>query len=164
MTRLESFFNTFDYKLTEAGKFGWTCWPNAWHYAADSEHGHISGIVNPLADIIYEVIVSNHKTGFSYRWLNPEFVGQFKSECLQRRIGFSEAGEGATYADTESLDDILAKAFAIYNGLKFDERLVINLDMSSADLLRLALAAHEQQVSLNDFIIQVVKDAAVERV
>lgn len=162
MTKFETFLKVSDYKLTEAGKFGWTCWPNAWTYISSNDFGRVEGVIDPLNDVVYEVTVHSHKDERPYRWQNPQFITEFKSECSSRRLNQNEAWEGVSYSDTECFEDILNKAFAIFRGLNFDERLVISLDVNSAELLKLALAAHESQLSLNDFIIQVVKDAAVE--
>jgi hypothetical protein len=162
MTSFDAFLQACDYKLTETGKFCWTCWPHAWSYIANNDHGYITAIANPQDDVIYEITAVSHSDKKPYRWLNPQWVDAFKAECNQRRVAFSDAGKSEVYADTESMDDILDKGHAILHGLDFDERVVISLDMSSAEILKLALAAHNSQVSLNDFIIQVVKDVAAE--
>jgi hypothetical protein len=164
MTKFDSFLKTCDYQLTESNKFGWSCWPKAWIYTAENDYGRVEAVANAADDVIYEVTAYTHKDEKPYRWLNPQFMADFKSECTQRRISVGEAWNSVVYADTESFQDILDKAFAIFHGLNFDEKLVISLDVSTAQLLTLALAAHEKEVSLNDFIIQVVKDATVKTV
>ena len=158
----EQYLKLFDYKLACCSKFEWSCWKDGWTYVSENEYGHVEATINPTEDIIYEVNVYSHKTKQPYRWLNPNFIDTFKSECIARRVEFDKAWDDMAYFDTESLDDIFDKVYAIFHDLDFDETVVINLQLDAATLLRLSMAAHSQRLTLNDYIVGLVKDAAAE--
>ena len=53
----------------------------------------------------------------------------------------------------ETLEDFFEKASAIFNGDdSFDTRVQIGLDLSNDDLLKIALMAHERDITFNQML------------
>ena len=62
--------------------------------------------------------------------------------------------------DLETKEDWLEKANAIVEGLDYDTRVSVPLELSDEDLLTYMKAAHERDMTFNQFVEEAIRQAA----
>jgi hypothetical protein len=63
------------------------------------------------------------------------------------------------FTDLETEEDFIDKAAAIIRGDDYDTRISVPLDLPDSMLFELMKQAHEQDLTLNDHMANVLKDA-----
>jgi hypothetical protein len=94
--------------------------------------------------------------------INPDFVKANEAEAKTRESSFNEAWDGVNYVDLDVDADWLEKARAIVAGKDYDTRVQMQIDFSDEDLLTYMKAAHEMDVTFNQFIVQALQ-AAIDK-
>jgi predicted HicB family RNase H-like nuclease len=77
---------------------------------------------------------------------------KYRKEGKSRGINFNEAWDDVEYTDLEVDDDFMQKCLAIVAGEDYDTSVMVNLDLPDDLLLKAALEAHKQNITLNDYI------------
>ena len=164
MITLKQYFETINYRVSEGYQFQWQCYgPNA--YGLDSvdnrcTDGHSVGIIFDTQDqTVYQVEVHDYKNDRSYRLNNPVFNDARRQECASRGLDPDEAYDGVKFVDLETVEDFLEKATAIINGEDYDTRVSIPLELPDDMLFLLMKQAHEQDITLNEHMENVLKMA-----
>jgi predicted HicB family RNase H-like nuclease len=67
------------------------------------------------------------------------------------------------YTDLDVAEDFLNKAGAIVTGQSYDTRITVPLEMSDDEQLRLMIMAHEQDITLNQLVEQILTEAIALR-
>lgn len=168
MITLKQFFETFGYRITEGSEYGWSCYgPNA--YTIDSWNGiHGAGgfsgsiVFDTQDQTVYEVEVSDYTRNRAYRLINPGVVEAHKKEVINRGEWANKAWDDVTFTDLDVDQDWLEKAQAIVAGKDYDDRVQMPLDLDNDLLFDLMKQAHEQDITLNQMIEQVLR-AAIEQ-
>ena len=164
---INDIMNAFEYKFTGGSKYCWDCYPNAQFVTFTSDFAEVTAVCSVLDQTIYEVTVDimPHKWDEEsrakyrpYRWLNADWIFDYMSECDTRDIDFHNAYDDVNYIDLEVADDFLEKAKAIFNGdFDFDDRVVIQIDMTDEEFITIAKAAHKLDITFNQFVNQAVQ-------
>jgi hypothetical protein len=168
MITLKQFFETFGYRITEGSEYGWSCYgPNA--YTIDSWNGiHGAGgfsgsiVFDTQDQTVYEVEVSDYTRNRAYRLINPGVVEAHKKEVTNRGEWANKAWDDVKFTDLDVDQDWLEKAQAIVAGKDYDDRVQMPLDLDNELLFDLMKRAHEQDITLNQMIEQVLR-AAIEQ-
>jgi predicted HicB family RNase H-like nuclease len=158
MITMKEWMELVDYKITEGGDYGWSCYgPNA--YSLDSWNGvHGKGgysfsiIFSTKTQKVYEVSVCDYTNNRAYRMIAENKLEKYRKEGKSRGINFNEAWDDVEYADLEVDDDFMQKCLAIVAGEDYDTSVMVNLDLPDDLLLKAALEAHKQNITLNDYI------------
>jgi len=156
MITMKEFMELIDYKITEGSKYGWECYgPNA--YMLDSWNGEQDGysftiIFDTKDHTVYEVQAHDYVHNRAYRMVNPDFEKKMKKEAKRRNVSKKEAWDDVNYIDLGVDDDFIQKALAIKAGEDYDTSVMVNLDLPDDILLKAALEAHKQNITLNDYI------------
>lgn len=168
MITLKQFFETFGYRITEGGQYGWECYgPNA--YTIDSWNG-IQGtggfagsiIFDTRDQTVYEAEVCDYTRNRAYRLINPAYIEAHRKEAKQLNVNMNQAWDDVKFVDLEVEEDWLDKARAIVAGEDYDDRVQMPLDLDNELLFDLMKRAHEQDITLNQMIEQVLR-AAIEQ-
>jgi hypothetical protein len=168
MITLKQFFETFGYKITEGSEYGWSCYgPNA--YTINSWNGiHGAGgfagsiVFDTRDQTVYEVEVCDYTRDRAYRLINPGVVEAHKKEVTNRGEWANKAWDDVNFVDLDVDQDWLEKAQAIVAGKDYDARVQMPLDLDNELLFDLMKRAHEQDITLNQMIEQVLR-AAIEQ-
>jgi hypothetical protein len=153
------YLDAIDYRITSGEPFLWSCWKGARYYDCDTDYGNASIIADPLKSITYQITVySNKDCDKPYRWINPDYLEAHVAECRERHLDPDIAWSDSKWIDTECPDDILDKVKAILNNLEFDTRIVISLEIPTATFNKLAMLAHNNRMSLNDYFCYLLRD------
>jgi len=168
MITLKQFLETIDYRITEGSEFHWQCYgPNA--YCLDSWDGkHDDGTSFQVTfdrdtQTVYQVEAHDFGRRKAYRYINPEFANAHRDEAFKRGVDADEAYDDVKFVDLEVEEDWLEKAHAIANGESYDERVSIPLDLEHNELFKLMTLAHEQDITLNQLMVEILTEAMNRR-
>ena len=98
----------------------------------------------------------------AYRWTSPSWQNAYNEEAKHRGVRSLEAWDEVDYVELESIDDFFEKGQAIYLGEDYDTRVSIPLDIPEEDLMLLFRAAHERDLTFNQFVEEALKEAIKE--
>jgi hypothetical protein len=164
MINLKQFFEITNYRITEGGDYGWSCYgPNSYHLSSwNGVHGAGGWSANAVFDTqtqtVYEVEVCDYSHDRAYRLINPEFAEAQSREAKQRGILMSEAWDNVKWVDLEVDLDWLEKAQAIVAGAAYDDRVQIELNLDEDLLFDLMKLAHKQDTTLNQLVETILRE------
>lgn len=163
MNLMQEFMECVNYRVSEGSDFTWDCWgPHA--YRLDSwngDHdGHTITIVFDTQDqVTYSLEAFDYARNRAYRWMAPAAREAYIEEASRRNIDHKEAWDDVDFVDIDSLEDFWEKAHAIVAGEDYDTRVQVPLELPDDQLFELMKLAHEQDITLNQLVEQVLRDA-----
>jgi hypothetical protein len=168
MITMKEWMELVDYKITEGGEYGWSCYgPNA--YTLDSWNGvHGKGgysfsiVFSTKTQKVYEVSMCDYTNDRAYRMINPKNQEKHRKESLARNVNLNEAWDDVDYIDLDVVDDFIQKALAIRAGEDYDTRVQVPVDFSDEDLLQYMKMAHERDMTFNEFVEEALRYALDE--
>lgn len=155
------------YRITEGSDYQWECYgPNA--HTLDSWNGDQDGhsfsiYFDTKTQEVYEVQAHDYRNQRAYRLINPVFAKKHKKEAKRREVDYKEAWDDVDYIDLETDDDWFQKANAIEAGEDYDTRVEVPLVLEDDQLFRLMKLAHENDMSLNDYVEKILRQE-IERI
>lgn len=162
MITLKQWMETVNYAITEGYNYQWQCY-GANAYGLESWNGKQDGasfsiIFDQIDQTVYQVEAHDMKNNRSYRMINPLFAEAHSGETASR--GMTDvAYDDVKFTDLETDEDFLEKAAAIFIGLPYDDRISIPVDLPDNVLFSLMKQAHEQDITLNQLMENVLKEA-----
>ena len=165
MLNMKEFMELVDYKITEGDTYGWQCFgPNS--YQLSSWNGiHGTGgwsaniVFSTRSQKVYEVSVCDYTNDRAYRMINPDYVKKHDKEARSRDVNLNQAWDDVNYVDLEVDDDFMQKVLAIKAGEEYDTRVLVPVDFTDEDLLKYMKAAHERDMTFNEFVVQAITEA-----
>ena len=160
MITLEQFLKTIDYKITGGSEYQWESYgPNARYIDSDNTRYSINAIYDSNTQFVYSVEAWDYANNRSYRWISPEYVDTYKTECKKRDIEFDNACDDLSFIDLEVADDMLEKAVAMVAGEEYDTRIKIPLDLPEDKIFQLMMLAHERDITFNELVTEALQEA-----
>jgi hypothetical protein len=164
MITMKEWMELVDYKITEGGDYGWSCFgPNS--YSLNSWNGiHGDGgysfniVFSTKSQKVYEVSICDYTNNRAYRMINPNNVEKHRKEAIARDVNLNEAWEDVDYVDLEVDDDFIQKCLAIRAGEDYDDSVSVPIDLPDDLLLQAALEAHKRNITLNAYINMALAD------
>jgi hypothetical protein len=89
--------------------------------------------------------------------LNPSFKDAMYDEAKSRKVDADQAWDDIKWIDLETEEDYLEKATAIFNGLDFDTRIIVPINLPSSELLSLMTLAHEKDITFNQLVVELLE-------
>ncbi len=83
----------------------------------------------------------------------------FLEEAKEKGIDPKESLDGSKFIDLDVAEDILEKISAVVNGEEYDSRIQVPLTLPDNELFQLMKLAHENDITLNQFVEGVLKEA-----
>lgn len=145
------------HKIISGGEYQWNCYANARYLDYEYDSGSASVVYNTKTQEIYEAVIEPEDSTRPYRWLNPETKEAMNAETDARGLNDSIAYDDITWIDLETEHDFLEKLTAIVEGLPFDSRIEVPIELSDADFTHIAKMAHEKDITFNDMITEILK-------
>lgn len=149
----------FQHKIIGGGTYGWSCYGyDTWSIDYSSKYAHGYVVFNVGTGIVYEVSVTpnvDELLGQSvkpYRWVNPLFKQAMLSEAAERMVDPDEAWDDVKWIDLETEEDFIDKASKMFDGVSFDTRVQVPIDLDNDTMLKLCMAAHERDITLNEMV------------
>ena len=168
MITMKEWMELVDYKITEGSDYGWQCYgPNA--YSLDSWNGvqgkggySFSIVFSTKTQKVYEVSVCDYTNDRAYRMINPSKVEKHNKEATDRGVNLNEAWDEVNYVDLEVDDDFIQKCLAIKAGEDYSTDISVPLDLPDDLLLEAAMNAHRQNITLNEYINNALREMLAE--
>lgn len=165
MISLKDWNECVNYRISDGTAYCWGCYGgNA--YTQDSWDGDHDGVSSSITfdtktQTVYEVSVYDYSRERAYRLINPAFKDAHKAEAENRSVDDC-AWDGVEYIDLETDEDFVAKCKAIMNYEEYDLRVSVPLDIPKDDLFEYMLAAHNLDMTLNQFVEEALLRAISE--
>lgn len=162
MITLKDFMETVGYRVTEGSDYCWNCY-GATAYRLDYwnqlQDGHsISIVFDTRTHVVYEATAYDYPRERAYRLINPLYAQAHREEAQDRSVDERQAWDDVDYVDLEVDDDFLGKARAIVAGEDYDDRVEVPLTLDDDQLFDLMRMAHEQDVTLNQLVEDVLRN------
>jgi len=166
MITLKDFMETVNYRITEGSNYGWNCFGFD-AYMLDSWNGNHNGhsltiTFDTKTQVVYMVEAHDFKNQRAYRMINPAYKEAYDEAVKIRDIEDSawedDAGNPVEYTDLEVDDDFIQKALAIVADEDYDTSVSVPLDLPNDLLLQAALNAHKQDITLNEYINNALRE------
>ena len=168
MITMKEWMELVDYKITEGGDYGWSCYgPNS--YTLDSWNGvHGTGgfsfsiVFSTKSQKVYEVSMCDYTNNRAYRMINPKNQEKHRKEAESKSVLANQAWDDVDYIDLDVVDDFIQKALAIRAGEKYDTRVQIPVDFSDEELLQYMKLAQDRDMTFNEFVEEALRHAISE--
>ena len=151
--KLKKILKAANYKISSGSEYLWLCFgENARFLELENRYGNASVVFDTVNQTVYSLEVVTLSGDFAYRWTNPDINSGFLLEAEERGVDPKNAWDDVEWIDLEVEADILEKMTAILAGENFDERVMIDINLTDEDLVVIAKAAHKEDKTLNQFI------------
>jgi len=154
---LKSFMDAAKYKITGGSEYQWYCYgSDAYMIDSVTEDYTLSVVFDTRTQTVFQVEAWDYNKDREYRWINPIYIKKYKAEVDSRGIIDNSIGM-SQYIDLDLAADIIEKAKAIVNGKDYDTRVQVNIELPEEDINVLMKMAHEQDITLNTLIENILK-------
>jgi hypothetical protein len=113
---------------------------------------------------VYEVTVCDYTNDRAYRMINPGKVEKHRKEATDRNVNLNEAWDEVDYVDLEVDDDFISKCLSIKAGEVYDTQVSVPLTLDDDDMFELMKLAHERNITLNQLVEDILRQAVEERI
>jgi hypothetical protein len=166
MLTLKDWMEVVDHRITEGSDYGWMCFGYK-AYSLSSWNGEQDGysfniVFDTETQVVYCVEACDYKNDRAYRIINPEFKAAYDAESKDRSVLANQAWDDVNYTDLETDEDFIQKCYGIKSGEDYDTRISIPLDLPDDVLFELMQQAHEQDITLNQHMENIVRAACDE--
>lgn len=153
MFTLKTFFDLTDYRMTEGSDYNCPQSQNAysfsyWNGLHEDGGFSLECVFDRVSQTVFIMEVCDYTRQKAYRWKNPNYEFDESDKQAWDLVDWTDVVE----------EDFMEKATAIVNGEDYDSRIIVPIDLSHEDLVTLCLAAHKQDITLNQFIVNSVMD------
>jgi hypothetical protein len=167
MITMKEWMELVEYRITEGSDYGWQCYGSD-AYMLDSWNGEQDGhsftiIFDTKDQTVYEVQAHDYVHNRAYRMINGDFAKKNRKEAKRRDIDRHEAWDNVDYVDLDVDDDFFQKALAIREGEDYDTRVSVPLELDDAAMFQMMRMAHERDLTLNEFVEDVLRKAIEEK-
>ena len=151
---VKQFLELIEYKTTEGDTYhdealGDSLYAISYWNGLHDTGGHsFDCIYNTKTLEVVQLEAHDFSRKISYRW-NPEYLRASRLDTI--------AYDGVDFTDLEVVEDFVEKVAAIKTGLEYDTRVSVPVDFTDAEFLKIAKAAHLQDVTVNKFIEQAIR-------
>lgn len=165
MLSMKEFMELVDHRITEGSDYGWQCFgPNSYQLSSwNGVHGtggwSANIVFSTRSQKVYCVEVCDYTNDRAYRMINPDYVKKHEKEAKNRGVNMNEAWDEVDFVDLEVDDDFMQKFLAIKAGTEYDTRVLVPVDFTDEELLTYMKAAHERDMTFNEFVVQALTEA-----
>lgn len=154
---LKDFMDVVKYKISSGSEYQWQCYgSDAFMIDSVTEDYTLSVVFDTRTQTVFQVEAWDYNKDREYRWISPIYIEKYKAEVDSRGIIDNSIDE-KQYIDLDLAADIIEKARAIVNGEDYDTRVQVPVELPEEDLNKLMKMAHEQDITLNHLIENIIK-------
>ena len=163
---LKEFMEVIDYRITEGDDYTWPCFGDgAKPYSLSAWNGDHDGwsfniVFDTGTQEVYMVEACDYKHQRAYRRMNPDWVKDYQDYAKAHNPEYADqAWDSVDFVDLEEDDDWIQKALSIKAGEDYDTRVSVPLELSDEDMLTYMKAAHERDMTFNQFVEEAIRQA-----
>jgi len=163
MITVKEWMELVEYRITEGDSYLWKCFGDS-AFSLSSWNGDQNGwsmnmVFDTQTQTVYTAEVCDYARDRAYRMINSDYKIVHDAEALSRGVDFKQAWDAVNYVDLEDDEDFCEKAEAIRDGIEYDTRVNMPLTVPDDVLFELMKRAHEQDITLNQLVEQVLWEA-----
>lgn len=168
MISVEDFTRAINFRITGGSQFCWNCFsPDARYIDSDdSENDNSRYSANIIFGspnfTVFLAEVHDYKTERSYRLFHPDYKDAYMKEAKEKDVNVDQAYDQVKFIDLDVDEDWLEKCHAIVSGTAYDTRVKLPLDIPDEDLLKYMIAAHERDMTFNQFVEEAIRAACMQ--
>ena len=156
MITLKEWLELADYRITEGSDYQFF---SDHAYSLTTWNGEHDGssleiIFDQQTQVVYAVEACDYKHNRAYRLINSDYANLDHDK---------NAWDDTKWIDLDVDDDFIEKALAIKSGEDYDTRVTMQLDLPHDLLHKLMLMAHEADMTLNEFVVELLQNAIDNR-
>lgn len=163
MVTIKDFLQVIDYRITEGSDYGWTCFGSNVHvlsfWNGDQDGSSANITFDTKTQTVYVAEVCDYRNNRAYRLLNPDYKQQYFEYAKSKNCDADQAWDDIKYTDLDIDEDWLDKTRAIVQGLEYDSRVPVTLNMNDDELHVLMKLAHERDITLNKLVEEILTEA-----
>lgn len=161
MTHIPEFLEAIQYNITNISEFTWNCYGRntIWIDSNKTTRFDVSANFCTTTKELREITMHDYKLNNSYRWTDPKFQEARQIESFKYNVDDKVAYGMVKFIDVEVAEDILEKITDAYNDVEYNDKIIVPLDISDKDFLTFAKAAHELDITFNEFVELAIKQA-----
>jgi len=162
MITLKDWLEVVEYRISEGTEFYWKCFgDNAYclsYWDQDHDGRSLNIVFDTKTQKVYCVEVCDYRNQRAYRLIDDEYREAHKQESESRNVIDNQAWDDVDFIDLETDEDWLEKASSIVQGIEYDTRVSIPLDIPENELMILFKAAHERDMTFNQFVEEALRE------
>jgi hypothetical protein len=159
MLDIQSLLELFDYKVTTGVEYVLECFgPNAYTIMIEAKNYEVRITFDTATKVIYLLETYDYVLRNSYRLLDNKYKDAFFDNIKQLNGNSKVNYNGNTWVYLETAKDWLEKTTSIVNGEPYDERILVPMDLSDADFLKIAKMAHERDITVNTMVEHILTE------
>ncbi len=167
MIRLENMLKACHYQISEGNDYLWKCFgENVMSLDFNSDlSDKLSNCVTIVFDKITHEVYTIECWPYEcsvFRYVQPEYLERYNQEYTNLYLNREMATDETKYVDVTDEDTILhiAELCILEGDCKQFENgdVIINMDLEDDVLIALSLEAHRKNITLNDLIVQILKN------
>ena len=130
---------------------------SAWN--GDQDGWSLNIIFDTDTQVVFIVESCDYKRKRAYRLINSEYRKAYFEYANKQNCNYiNKAWDDIDYIDLELSEDWLEKTSKIVADEDYDTRVSIPLELSDSELFKLMTMAHEKDISLNQFVTEVLQN------
>lgn len=163
MINLERYLKAINYRVTEGTEFQWKCFgPGARYLDSSQGPGYetdwtVSAVFDQETQQVFMMEVWDQVNSREYRWIDPNWLKEFQDEARERNLDPDISIDKRQFIDCDLADDILEKITNIVRGQDYDQRIQVELDIEDDMINELMRRAHEQDITLNQLVNNILE-------
>lgn len=106
---------------------------------------------------VHEINFYDYKNSRFYRWTDPRVEALRDAELLLMDINPKNSGD-TSFIDLIVIEDMIEKMTDVSAGRVYDTRIQIPLELTDEEFILIARAAHELDITLNEFVVRAVQE------
>ena len=163
MITLEDFLKSIDFHITEGSEYLWQCFgPDSYQISSwnrNDNENTVCAVFDKKTKVVYTMEAWDYQNRRTYRWIHPEYVDAVKEEYSSRNLDFNVSIDDEKFIDIDVPEDILEKSKAISEGVPYDTRIQVTLNLDDREMLQLMTLAHNQDITLNRLVEKILQVA-----
>lgn len=161
MITLKEWIELIGYRISGGSEYQWQCFgPNARFIDCESANYSTSAVFDSVTQEMFQVEIYDTARQVNYVFTAEAHRAQHAAEAKERNIDFND--NDFKTVDLEVIEDWLEKAQAIIAGQEYDTRVIVPVNFDDAELLKIFMAAHELDITFNQFVTQALEAAIAE--
>lgn len=166
MITIKDFLVMIKYQITSGDEYQWSAFgENARtidYWDGKQDGVSMYAIYDTEDQTVYQIEIADYRNDRIYLWTNPGFIDAYRAECRERGFSPDVAWDDKKYIVLEDPADVLEKGRAIFRNEPYDTRVSVPIDIPEKELMILFSMAHDQDITFNQLIENILTDACLE--
>lgn len=161
-----------EHKISGGSDYQWACYgPDARYLDYTISGIDVTGsvIYDTKTQEVYEACLCDGPRDLAYRWSNPKFVKAHRKEAKKRGVDADQAWDDVKYQAVDvdewiqlALELMAQNKTCLIDSLRAnwdeDNGTDVRIDLPIDELLQLCLMAHEQDITLNEMVNNILRE------